>query len=122
MLEAVAQAAALPARRGAARGDAGRQPGRGGARGPDARRAGLRGFSLTLFRPVLPMLAQPAEDIGDALEQLGEAALEWKLDGARVQVHKSGDEVRVYTPQPQRRHAGGPRDRRGGARCSRARR
>ncbi len=58
---------------------------------------GLRTFSLTLFQPVLPMLAQPAEDIGAALEQLGEAALEWKLDGARVQVHKSGADVRVYT-------------------------
>ena len=97
MLEAVAQAAALPA--------------------PEVRRAamlagslaevahaaltqgaaGLRSFSLTLFRPVLPMLAQPAEDIGAALEQLGEAALEWKLDGARVQVHKSGTDVRVFT-------------------------
>ena len=43
------------------------------------------------------MLAQPAEDIGDALAQLGEAALEWKLDGARVQVHKSGTDVRVFT-------------------------
>ena len=43
------------------------------------------------------MLAQPAEDIADALRRLGTAALEWKLDGARVQVHKAGDEVRVYT-------------------------
>jgi DNA ligase-1 len=59
--------------------------------------AGLRCFGLTLFRPVLPMLAQPAEDVDDALSQLGTAALEWKLDGARVQVHKSGDDVRVYT-------------------------
>ena len=43
------------------------------------------------------MLAQPAEGIGAALAQLGEAALEWKLDGARVQVHKSGPDVRVFT-------------------------
>ena len=49
------------------------------------------------MQPVQPMLAQPAEDIADALAQLGEAAFEWKLDGARIQVHKDGDEVRVFT-------------------------
>ena len=43
------------------------------------------------------MLAQPADDIADALARLGTAALEWKVDGARVQVHKAGDEVQVYT-------------------------
>ena len=43
------------------------------------------------------MLAQTAEDVGDALGQLGEAAFDWKLDGARIQVHKLGDDVRVYT-------------------------
>jgi DNA ligase-1 len=43
------------------------------------------------------MLAQPAAGVGEALEQLGEAALERKLDGARVQVHKSGTDVRVFT-------------------------
>jgi len=58
---------------------------------------GLQAFALRLFQPLLPMLAQPAQDVRDALTQLGTAALEWKLDGARVQVHKSGDEVRVYT-------------------------
>ena len=54
-------------------------------------------FSIELFRPVQPMLAQPAEDVADALRKLGTAMFEWKLDGARVQVHKQGDEVRVYT-------------------------
>jgi DNA ligase-1 len=58
---------------------------------------GLARFGLQLFRPVLPMLAQTAEDVDDALTQLGTAALELKLDGARVQVHKDGDEVRVYS-------------------------
>ncbi|MEP7083631.1 MAG: ATP-dependent DNA ligase, partial [Betaproteobacteria bacterium] len=58
---------------------------------------GLAPFSIELMRPVQPMLAQPAEDIADALGRLGTAALEWKLDGARVQVHKSGGEVRVFT-------------------------
>ena len=44
------------------------------------------------------MLAQTAADVGEALEQLGgERAFEWKMDGARIQVHKRGDEVRIYT-------------------------
>jgi len=59
--------------------------------------AGLKRYSLRLFQPVQPMLAQPAEDIADALAQLGTAALDWKLDGARVQVHKSGNDIRVFT-------------------------
>jgi DNA ligase-1 len=59
--------------------------------------AGLQRFALRVFQPLLPMLAQPAEDMTDAMGQLGEAALDWKLDGARVQVHKAGDEVRVYS-------------------------
>jgi DNA ligase 1 len=57
----------------------------------------LSRFAIRLMQPVLPMLAQPAADAESALAQLGEAQLEWKLDGARVQVHKSGDEVRVFT-------------------------
>ncbi len=59
--------------------------------------SGLAGFAVQLFRPVLPMLAGTAETVEDALAEVGEAALEWKLDGARVQIHKSGDEVRVYS-------------------------
>ncbi|HZP87387.1 MAG TPA: ATP-dependent DNA ligase [Burkholderiales bacterium] len=59
--------------------------------------AGLRRFTLTLFQPLQPMLAQPAEDVSEAIQQLGTAALEWKLDGARVQVHKRDSVVRVYT-------------------------
>jgi len=58
---------------------------------------GLQRFMLRVFQPVLPMLAQPAHDIADALRQLGIAALEWKVDGARIQVHKSAAEVRVYS-------------------------
>jgi DNA ligase 1 len=58
---------------------------------------GLARFSISVERPVQPMLAQSAENIGDALGRLGTAALEWKLDGARVQVHKAGDRVHVYT-------------------------
>jgi DNA ligase 1 len=59
--------------------------------------AGFSQFSIRLFSPVLPMLAQSAEDVSDALRQLKAPAFEWKLDGARVQVHKRGREVRVYT-------------------------
>jgi DNA ligase-1 len=55
------------------------------------------GFAIEVFRPVRPMLAQPAEDVTESLDRLGEAALEIKLDGARVQVHKSGREVAVYS-------------------------
>jgi ATP-dependent DNA ligase I len=59
--------------------------------------AGLARFRLRLLEPVQPMLASPAADVTEALAELGEAALEWKLDGARVQVHKDGDEVRVFS-------------------------
>ncbi len=59
--------------------------------------AGLARFSIQLFRPVQPMLAGSADDETQALAELGEAALEWKLDGARVQIHKCGDDVRVYS-------------------------
>lgn len=59
--------------------------------------AGLHAYDVQLFRPIQPMLAQTAEDVTEALADLGEAALEFKMDGARVQVHKSGAEVLVYT-------------------------
>ena len=55
-------------------------------------------FQLELFSPVAPMLAQTAADVGEALRELaGEVAFEWKMDGARIQLHKCGDEVRLYT-------------------------
>jgi DNA ligase-1 len=59
--------------------------------------AGLCAYGIELFRPLQPMLAQTAEDIGEAVAGLGEAALEFKMDGARVQVHRSGDDVAVYS-------------------------
>jgi DNA ligase 1 len=46
---------------------------------------------------VAPMLAQPSDSVADALRAFGTAAFEWKLDGARVQVHKRHDDVRVFT-------------------------
>jgi DNA ligase-1 len=59
---------------------------------------GLDRYAIVLFTPLAPMLAQPADDIDDALSKIsGMAAIEWKLDGARVQVHKDRDEVRIYS-------------------------
>src|SRR5205823_9944977 len=59
--------------------------------------SGLSHFAIALFQPLAPMLAQPADDITDAMARIPMAALEWKLDGARVQVHKSGGDVRIYS-------------------------
>ena len=59
--------------------------------------AGLDQFAIQLFRPIQPMLAQTADDVSQAIAQLGRAALEIKLDGARIQVHRSGSEVRVFS-------------------------
>jgi DNA ligase-1 len=61
-------------------------------------RDALAAFQLELFSPISPMLAQTAADVGEALLELeGEAAFEWKMDGARIQVHKAADDVRIYT-------------------------
>jgi DNA ligase-1 len=59
--------------------------------------AGLSRFSLTLFQPVQPMLAGSADDVGDAIGSLGTASLEYKIDGARIQAHKLGGDVRVFS-------------------------
>jgi DNA ligase-1 len=97
MLDAVALAAGLPAAevRRAATFAGGVAPVARAALAGGA--AALAGFCLRLMQPVLPMLAQPAEDVKAAMAQLGSAILEWKLDGARVQVHKSRDDIRVFT-------------------------
>ncbi|MGW8451210.1 ATP-dependent DNA ligase [Streptomyces niveus] len=63
------------------------------ADGPEA----LAEFRLTVGRPVLPMLAQTAGSVAEAVEKLAPCAVEEKLDGIRVQVHRRGDAVRVYT-------------------------
>lgn len=59
--------------------------------------AALNRFRLEVGRPIRPMLASPAESLADALEEAGPAVVEYKLDGARIQVHRAGDDVRVYT-------------------------
>ena len=97
VLEAVAQAAGLPARevRRAAM-MAGELPAvaraalTGGA-------AALGAFAVQLFQPVQPMLAGTAESEAEAVAELGECGLELKLDGARVQIHRRGDVVRIYS-------------------------
>jgi DNA ligase-1 len=59
---------------------------------------GLQGLGFHLFKPIRPMLAQTAKDVQEALNELGgEAAFEYKLDGARIQIHKSNAEVRVFS-------------------------
>ncbi|WP_426622030.1 ATP-dependent DNA ligase [Microbacterium sp. As-52] len=57
----------------------------------------LEAVGLQVGRPVLPMLAATAPTPSAALEITGEASVEYKLDGARIQVHRHGDEVGVYT-------------------------
>jgi DNA ligase 1 len=59
---------------------------------------GLEKFQLELLVPVAPMLAQTAADTEEALQQLsGEVVFEWKMDGARIQVHKAAETIRIYT-------------------------
>ncbi|OZM83816.1 ATP-dependent DNA ligase [Pseudonocardia sp. MH-G8] len=60
--------------------------------------AGLEAVSLQVGRPVRPMLASPAATLDSALHELApEASVEFKLDGARIQVHRAGAEVRIWT-------------------------
>jgi DNA ligase 1 len=99
MVEAVARAAGVPApevRRAAMlAGDLGRVAAAAIAEG----RAGLAAFRLTVLQPVQPMLAQTATDVAGALALLAPAVavVEWKLDGARLQVHRQGQDVRAFT-------------------------
>ena len=58
---------------------------------------GLMAVGLELFRPLQPMLASTATDVGAAIGALGLSSVEWKLDGVRVQAHRSGERVRLFT-------------------------
>jgi len=61
---------------------------------------GLRSATLKLFHPLKPMLAQTADELSEAFQRYeGHVALEYKLDGARVQIHKQGEQVRIYSRQ-----------------------
>ena len=59
--------------------------------------AGLSRFRLQVGRPLSPMLAAPGAHLADALARTAHPAVEWKLDGIRVQVHRDHDVVRVFT-------------------------
>lgn len=98
VVEAIAKAAELPAeavrRAYMLAGDLGEVA----AAALEGGAAEIGRFGLSLFRPILPMLAQTAEDPASALASFeGPAALEHKLDGFRVQIHKDGELVRVYS-------------------------
>ncbi len=97
MIEAVARATGVPAsdvrRALMLAGDLGVVAAAVVAEGRD----GLAAFRLTVLRPLLPMLAQTAEDVTQALERVGPAVVEWKFDGARIQVHRLGAEVKAFT-------------------------
>jgi DNA ligase-1 len=97
MLDAIARAADVPAadvrRASMLAGDVAVVAQAALADGAD----GLARFRLDVLRPVKPMLAQTAADVDGAIARTGPAAVEWKLDGARLQVHRSGDEVRAFT-------------------------
>ena len=99
MVEAVAVAFALPLhaiqRAQMLAGDIGEVA----ATAREQGRGGIDAIELRLFHPVQPMLAQPASDLTQAFEAMQAPILEYKLDGARVQVHKQGSEVRVFSRQ-----------------------
>ena len=97
MTDAVAKAAGVPlpvVRRAAMlSGDLGRTATVALHAGP----AALEEVHLTVGNAIQPMLAASAGSVAEALELTGPASVEWKLDGARVQVHRAGDQVRIYT-------------------------
>ena len=59
--------------------------------------AGLRAVGFEIFRPILPMLASTAASVAEAVSSFELSSVEWKLDGIRIQIHRRGDEVRIYT-------------------------
>jgi DNA ligase-1 len=68
-----------------------------GTPSPEGALAALRGFALRVGRPARPMLAASAPDVAAALAKISPAAAEWKIDGIRIQVHRGGGEVAVFT-------------------------
>ena len=68
-----------------------------GVAATDAALAALRAFRLKVGRPLRPMLASSAATVTAAMARLAPAALEWKIDGIRIQVHRNGPAVAVFT-------------------------
>ena len=97
MVDAVAKAASVPGeltrRALMLSGDLTRTAEIAIAQGED----GLREVGFEIFRPIFPMLASTAESAEEAVGSFERASVEWKLDGIRIQIHRRGDEVRVYT-------------------------
>lgn len=97
MSDAIAAAANLPA------ADVRRAAMLAGAMAPVAVAAlaggsdALAAFRLRLYEPLSPMLASPTDDIDSAMAALGTAILDYKIDGARTQIHKGADGVRIYS-------------------------
>src|SRR5918999_3181146 len=58
---------------------------------------GLRQVGFELFRPIFPMLASTATGVAEAVAGFDRSSVEWKLDGIRIQIHRLGDDVRIYT-------------------------
>jgi DNA ligase-1 len=58
---------------------------------------GLAAFRLEVGRPLGPMLATPAASLEEAMGRVGDGVVDWKLDGARIQVHRDGGDVAVYS-------------------------
>jgi DNA ligase-1 len=97
MLDAVAKAAGAP-------GDEVRRAFMLSGSLPDTAAAALHGapgalaaVTLQVGRPLRPMLASPAESLDQALAELGAVSVEYKLDGARIQVHRRGADVAIFT-------------------------
>ncbi len=97
MAEAVARAAGVPAavvRRACMLcGDLGRTAAVAMSEG----RPGLEAIGLQVGQPLLPMLASSSPGVAEAVTELGLSSVEWKLDGLRIQVHRSGDDIAVFT-------------------------
>ena len=95
--DAVAKAAGVPldvVRRAAMlTGDIGRTAVVAGTAGIE----GLTRVGLRVLQPVQPMLASTAASVSEAVERIGRSSIEWKLDGIRIQVHRDGEEVRIFT-------------------------
>jgi DNA ligase-1 len=97
MVDAVAKAAGVPAelarRAVMLSGDLPRTAELALSGGADS----LAEVGFEIFRPIFPMLASTSENVADAVAGFELASVEWKLDGIRIQIHRRGDEIRIYT-------------------------
>ncbi len=58
---------------------------------------GLRAIGFEIFRPIFPMLASTSASVADAVGSFDRSSVEWKLDGIRIQIHRRGEDIRIYT-------------------------